>query len=102
MIRIVMLIVVALSLPGVALAQEQSLKKYTPPPESKKDEPLAKQFSLEKAAFYLDGVALQWTQKRGAAFSACHTNSRLSLRPSDDLRGGAGLMPTFAPAWKNW
>jgi squalene-hopene/tetraprenyl-beta-curcumene cyclase len=61
-------------------ADEPSLKKYTPPAESKKDEPIAKQFSMEKAVSFLDNAALHWTDKRGC-FS-CHTNlSYLYARP---------------------
>ena len=35
------------------------------------DEPFAKAFSLERAARYLDGVALHWQKTR--ACTACHT-----------------------------
>jgi squalene-hopene/tetraprenyl-beta-curcumene cyclase len=57
---------------GRPKAEAPSLKKYTPPAESVKEEPLAKQFSLENAVNFLDNAALQWTDKRGC-FS-CHTN----------------------------
>jgi squalene-hopene/tetraprenyl-beta-curcumene cyclase len=73
-------IVASVSLHGLARADEPSLKKYTPPAESKKDEPIAKQFSLEKAVSFLDNSGLQWTDKRGC-FS-CHTNlAYLYARP---------------------
>ena len=73
-------IVGSLTLPGFARADEPSLKKYTPPAESQKDEPIAKQFSMDKAVSFLDNAALQWTDKRGC-FS-CHTNyAYLYARP---------------------
>jgi squalene-hopene/tetraprenyl-beta-curcumene cyclase len=49
-----------------------SLKKYTAPADNNKDEPIAKKFSLDQAAQFLDGAALDWTKKHGC-FS-CHTN----------------------------
>lgn len=67
------LAVVALTLTqDVARADEPPLKRYTPPTDNKKDEPLAKQFSLERAASFLDNAAMQWTDQRGCF--ACHTN----------------------------
>jgi squalene-hopene/tetraprenyl-beta-curcumene cyclase len=69
-----------MSLQGWAHANEPSLKKYTPPAESKKDELIAKQFSMDKAVDFLDNAALDWTKKRGC-FS-CHTNlAYLYARP---------------------
>ncbi len=65
---------------AIARADEPSLKKYTPPTENKQDEPIAKQFSIDKAADFLDNAALHWTKKRGC-FS-CHTNfAYLYARP---------------------
>jgi squalene-hopene/tetraprenyl-beta-curcumene cyclase len=49
-----------------------TLQKYTAPGANKKDEPVAKQFSMDKAVSFLDGAALDWLKKRGC-FS-CHTN----------------------------
>jgi squalene-hopene/tetraprenyl-beta-curcumene cyclase len=58
-----------------------TLKNYPPPAESTKDEPIAKQFSLDKAASFLDAAALDWTKRRGC-FS-CHTNlAYLYARPT--------------------
>jgi squalene-hopene/tetraprenyl-beta-curcumene cyclase len=91
MIRIVIFIltiVAALLLHGSASANEPSLKKYTPPAESKKDEPIAKQFSMDKAVEFLDNAALHWTDKRGC-FS-CHTNlAYLYARPMVSANGQA-------------
>ena len=68
------------ALPTLARANEPSLKKFVSPIESKKDEPIAKQFSLNKAVNFLDNAALQWTDKHGC-FS-CHTNlAYLYARP---------------------
>lgn len=106
----IVVILLVLSVHAVR-ADEQSLKKYTPPAESVKDEPIAKQFSLDKAAFFLDGAALQWTQKRGC-FS-CHTNlAYLYARPTitskvpahDDVRNALEELvskrwPTSKPRW---
>jgi squalene-hopene/tetraprenyl-beta-curcumene cyclase len=69
-------------------ADEPNLKKYTPPTDNSKDEPLAKQFSLEKAVGFLDNAALQWTDKRGCF--ACHTNvAYLYVRPMIDAKSQA-------------
>jgi squalene-hopene/tetraprenyl-beta-curcumene cyclase len=74
-----------LALHGLARADEPSLKKYTPPADNKKDEPLAKKFSLENAASFLDNAALQWTDKRDCF--ACHTNyAYLYVRPMIDAK----------------
>lgn len=65
---------------AVRADDEPSLKKYTAPADNKKDEPIAKQFSIQKAAGFLDGAALDWTKKRNC-FS-CHTNyAYLYARP---------------------
>ena len=52
-------VVLTLSLQGFLRADEPSLKKFTPPAESTKDEPIAKQFSMEKAVSFLDNAALE-------------------------------------------
>jgi squalene-hopene/tetraprenyl-beta-curcumene cyclase len=55
-------------------------KNYQPPAESVKDEPLAKQYSLEQATRFLDATSLAWQSKQGC-FS-CHTNyAYLYARP---------------------
>jgi squalene-hopene/tetraprenyl-beta-curcumene cyclase len=107
----IIVIIAALTLHGVARADEPSLKKYTPPAESKKDEPLAKEFSLDNAVNFLDNAALQWTDKRGC-FS-CHTNlAYLYTRPMvsaqapahDDIRNALENLvtkrwPEKKPRW---
>ena len=104
-------IVAALTILGSARADEPSLKKYTPPAHSTKDEPLAKQFSLDAAVSFLDNAALQWTDKRGC-FS-CHTNlAYLYARPMvsakapahDDIRNALEKLvterwPEKRPRW---
>src|SRR5690349_312610 len=42
------------------------------PAPNSPDEPLAENFSLEKSAQFLDGVALSWTRERKCG--TCHTN----------------------------
>jgi squalene-hopene/tetraprenyl-beta-curcumene cyclase len=75
-----MIAVAALSLAGLARADEPSLKKFTSPAKSHKDEPIAKEFSMAKAVDFLDNAALDWTKNRGC-FS-CHSNlSFLYARP---------------------
>jgi squalene-hopene/tetraprenyl-beta-curcumene cyclase len=57
-----------------------SLKNFTPPTENRKDEPLARAFSLDKAGQFLDTAALHWTKSQGC-FS-CHSNlTYLYARP---------------------
>jgi len=51
---------------------KQSLKNYKPPQPVKKDEPVAKQFSLVKAGDALDSASLDW-QAKSQCFT-CHTN----------------------------
>jgi squalene-hopene/tetraprenyl-beta-curcumene cyclase len=67
--------------PALLRADEPfTLKKYQAPSATRKDEPLAKQFSPAKAAQFLDAAALEWTDKR-TCFS-CHTNfAYLYARP---------------------
>lgn len=58
-----------------------------PPPATKPDEPVAKTWSAEKAAAYLDGVGVGWTRDRQCV--TCHTNlPYLMARPA--LKGDAG------------
>lgn len=50
------------------------------PGPNKKDEPILKQFSLEKAVHFLDSASLTWQKKRGCF--TCHTNlAYLYARP---------------------
>jgi squalene-hopene/tetraprenyl-beta-curcumene cyclase len=84
----ILAIVSALVAQDLARAEEPSLKKYSPPTDNQKDEPLARQFSLSKATSFLDNAALQWTDKR-ECFS-CHTNfAYLYARPMISARGEA-------------
>ncbi len=66
---------------GSAGADEPvSLKNFKPPADNSKDEPLAGQFSIAKAAHFLDSAALNWTKNQGC-FS-CHSNlTYLYARP---------------------
>ena len=56
------------------------------PAPTKPDEPLAKKFSVTKAAEYLDGVGVGWTRERKCI--TCHTNmpylTARPLLPGDD------------------
>src|SRR5436190_18449305 len=55
--------------------------KIEAPADNKKDEPLVKAFSLDRAVQFLDAAAITWHQKNGC-FS-CHTNySYLYARPA--------------------
>lgn len=57
-----------------------SLKNYKKPAPLKKDEPLAKQFSPQKAAQALDSASLEWVTK--SKCFTCHTNvAYLYARP---------------------
>jgi squalene-hopene/tetraprenyl-beta-curcumene cyclase len=71
---------VTILMPTSLLADEPTLKKFTPQADNKTDEPMAKQFSLDKAVSFLDNAAVQWTAER-KCFS-CHTNySYMYVRP---------------------
>jgi len=53
---------------------------FPKPAPTKPDEPIAKQFSAENAAKYLDGVGVNWTRERECI--TCHTNMPyLTARP---------------------
>lgn len=64
-----------------AIAAEQvTLSNVRDPGPNRRDEPLAQQFSMEKALGFLDSVALTW-QKERKCFT-CHTNyAHLYARP---------------------
>ena len=67
-----------MSLPG---AEPVSLENLEPPDSNSADEPFAQEFSLDKAAHFLDSASLDW-QKSWQCFT-CHTNiSYLMARPS--------------------
>lgn len=59
------------------------------------DEPLAKEFSLARAARYLDRAALTWQKKKKCA--TCHTNmGYLFARPAlADIQGDSGEVRDF-------
>lgn len=62
-------------------ADAVTLENVQDPGENRRDEPLAREFSLEKAVGFLDSAALQW-QKQRQCFT-CHTNyAHLYARPS--------------------
>ena len=81
MCRIALLAVCAMFSQSFLYADEPlTLKNYKAPAENKKDEPLAKSFSLDKAIHFLDTAALHWTDKN-TCFS-CHSNfAYLYARP---------------------
>src|SRR6186997_3262396 len=65
----------------VQAADAVTLENVQDPGENRRDEPLAKEFSLDKAVGFLDAAALQW-QKQRQCFT-CHTNyAYLYARPS--------------------
>lgn len=68
-------------LAGRCLSEEPlTLANVTEPAPNRADEPLAEQFSLQRAARFLDQASLQW-QKQRACFT-CHTNyAYLMARP---------------------
>ena len=60
--------------------QPLTLSTATPTPPISEDEPLAREFSLRRAARYLDRAALEWQKKRKCG--TCHTNfAYLMARP---------------------
>lgn len=79
--RITLLAICALlSQSSLGADEPLSLKTYKAPAVNKKDEPLAKQFSLARAVNFLDAAALHWTDKN-TCFS-CHSNfAYLYARP---------------------
>ena len=83
--RTFVLALLSFALPGIAVADEPTLKKYTPPTDNRKDEPIAKQYSLNRAVSFLDNAALDW-QKTRKCFT-CHTNyAYLYVRPMIDAK----------------
>ena len=64
-----------------ATVEPVTLANVVPPGENQRDEPLAAEFSRERAARFLDSAALDW-QKSRQCFT-CHTNfAYLLARPS--------------------
>lgn len=65
-----------------------TLENVKPPEANKIDEPVAKEYSLDKAVGFLDSVALTW-QKQRQCFT-CHTNyAYLYARPQVDAQAAA-------------
>src|SRR5437899_3216956 len=61
-------------------AEPVSPENYVAPAANRSDEPLAKSFSWEAAANFLDAAAIDWTKQR-TCFT-CHTNyAYLMARP---------------------
>lgn len=74
--RWVVVMVAVLTISRSVVGQEKDLRPITlenvePPPVIAPDEPLAKVFSLERTARYLDNAALHWQKTQ--ACTACHT-----------------------------
>ncbi len=66
------IVLVAVGLPSATAAGEPlTLETVEPPPEISPGEPLAREFSLERAVRALDGAALHWQKTH--ACTACHT-----------------------------
>lgn len=78
---IVATFVLALSSTMVNAGEPVTLENVVDPGPNQLDEPIAKEFSLERAVHFLDSAALQW-QKQRQCFT-CHTNlAYLYARPS--------------------
>ena len=68
-------ILLLLVFPGVVAAKQQVIALKDVPdglPVISEDEPMADEFSAEKAARYLDRSALNWQKTKNCA--TCHTN----------------------------
>jgi squalene-hopene/tetraprenyl-beta-curcumene cyclase len=71
-----------------ALPPEVTLDNVTEPAANSPDEPLAGQFSLAKAVFFLDSAAVHWQKQRDCM--TCHTNyAFLMARPYVGWRSAA-------------
>jgi squalene-hopene/tetraprenyl-beta-curcumene cyclase len=73
------------------------------PAPTKPDEPLAKEFSAENAAKYLDGVGVNWTRDRKCI--TCHTNMPyLTARPilkGDEWKEVRTFLENDVVSWSN-
>jgi squalene-hopene/tetraprenyl-beta-curcumene cyclase len=74
---------------GAQAGEPVTLAEVKAPPAVAPDEPLAKAFSAERVARYLDAAALSWLKTKNCA--ACHT-------PVPYLMARAALAPVLAPA----
>ncbi len=80
-----LLVLVAVGLPSTTATGEPfTLETVEPPPEISPGEPLAREFSLERAARALDGAALHWQKTH--ACTACHTDQRTKCAVLDFRR----------------
>src|SRR5262249_35000240 len=73
------------------------------PAPNRAEEPLADKFSLDKAASFLDGVALAWTRERKCG--TCHTNypyllARPALKGESDAL--ADILQFFEEPASHW
>jgi len=79
--RIVLCLLLMLTASPLLFADELTLDNVTEPDPNSANEPLAKAYSLETAAKFLDQSSLHWTQSRKCF--TCHTNfSYLMARPA--------------------
>jgi squalene-hopene/tetraprenyl-beta-curcumene cyclase len=77
-------------LPLIASAGEPQLSPdaFTPPGDNRQDEPLAGEFSLDRAVRFLDAASLDWQKERNCM--TCHTNyAYLMARPFVSADGPA-------------
>lgn len=66
-------------------AEPVTIDNYEAPAANDKNEPLAKEFSLDQAVRFLDSASLEWQSSRGCF--ACHTNfAYLTARPYVDSK----------------
>ena len=83
MLRIVgcsLWLLLALWLTEASAVEPVTLDKVQDPGPNRRDEPLAKKFSLDKALSFLDSAALTWQKERKCL--TCHTNyAHLYARP---------------------
>ena len=74
---------------GAQAGEPLTTAKVKDPPTIAPNEPLAKAFSAEQAARYLDAAARSWLRTKNCA--ACHT-------PVPYLMARAAMVPVLAPA----
>lgn len=88
-VRSLVLTVVTSLVPALGFTAEITpLGSVKDPGENRRDEPVAKEYSLEKATTFLDAACLTW-QKERQCFT-CHTNyAHLYARPADSENDAA-------------